>query len=137
MIVTYLRHHGRMVGGMISPVFAGRGDELAALAGAGTPRTVLLGGEAGVGKSRLAGEFAARVRDRALVLTGGCVELSTASLPYAPFGAALRELVRERGTAEVAALLPGQAAGELAGLVPAFGSVPSPAAADPAAARAR
>src|ERR1700719_2347496 len=127
MIVTYLRHHGRMVGGMISPVFAGRGDELAALAGAvaGTPRTVLLGGEAGVGKSRLAGEFAARVRDRALVLAGGCVELSTASLPYAPFGAALRELVRERGTAEVSALLPGQAAGELAGLLPEFGALPS------------
>ena len=126
---------------MMSPVFAGRGDELAALteafeeAAGGTPRTVLLGGEAGVGKSRLAGEFAARVRDRALVLTGGCVELSTASLPYAPFGAALRELVRERGTAEVAALLPGQAAGELAGLLPEFGSLP--AGADPATARAR
>ena len=126
---------------MMSPVFAGRDGELAALAGAfeeaagGTPRTVLLGGEAGVGKSRLAGEFAARVRDRALVLAGGCVELSTASLPYAPFGAALRELVRERGTAEVAALLPGQAAGELAGLLPEFGALPS--GADPTTARAR
>ena len=126
---------------MMSPVFAGRDGELAALAGTfqeaagGTPRTVLLGGEAGVGKSRLAGEFAARVRDRALVLAGGCVELSTASLPYAPFGAALRELVRERGTAEVAALLPGQAAGELAGLLPEFGAPPS--GGDPATARAR
>ena len=126
---------------MMSPVFAGRDGELAALAGAfeeaagGTPRTVLLGGEAGVGKSRLAGEFAARVRDRALVLAGGCVELSAASLPYAPFGAALRELVRERGTAEVAALLPGQAAGELAGLLPEFGALPS--GADPTTARAR
>ena len=130
-----------MVGAMMSPVFAGRDGELAALAGAfeeaaeGTPRTVLLGGEAGVGKSRLAGEFAAGVRERALVLAGGCVELSTASLPYAPFGAALRELVRERGTAEVAALLPGQAAGELAGLLPEFGALPS--GADPATARAR
>ena len=130
-----------MVGAMMSPVFAGRDGELAALAGAfeeaagGTPRTVLLGGEAGVGKSRLAGEFAARVRERALVLAGGCVELSTASLPYAPFGAALRELVRERGTAEVAALLPGQAAGELAGLLPEFGALPS--GGDPATARAR
>ena len=48
---------------MMSPVFAGRDGELAALAGAfeeaaaGTPRTVLLGGEAGVGKSRLARLF--------------------------------------------------------------------------------
>ena len=56
-------------------------------------------------------------------------------MPYAPFGAALRELVRERGTAEVAALLPGQAAGELAGLLPEFGAPPS--GADPATARAR
>jgi AAA ATPase domain len=75
------------------------------------------------------------VRDRALVLAGGCVELSTGSLQYAPFGAALRELARERGTAEVAALLPGQTAGELAGLLPEFGSLP--AGADPAMARAR
>jgi DNA-binding CsgD family transcriptional regulator len=141
MILTYLRHDDDMTSRIMSPVFAGRDDELAALAGAfeeaagGTPRTVLLGGEAGVGKSRLAGEFAAQVRGRALVLAGGCVELSTASLPYAPFGAALRELVRERGTAEVAALLPGQAAGELAGLLPEFGALPS--GADPATARAR
>ena len=90
MILTYLRHHGDMASRMISPVFAGRGDELAALAGAfdeaagGTPPTVLLGGEAGVGKSRLAGEFAARVRGRALVLAGGCVELSTASSLFLP-----------------------------------------------------
>jgi hypothetical protein len=68
-------------------------------AAGGTPRTVLLGGEAGVGKSRLAGEFAARGAGPRAGVAGGSVELSTASLPYAPFGAALRELVRERGTA--------------------------------------
>jgi ATP/maltotriose-dependent transcriptional regulator MalT len=127
--------------GMVSPVFAGRGHELGVLAGAfsaaagGTPAIVLLGGEAGGGKSRLAAEFAARMRDRARVLAGGCVELSGPGLPYAPFTAALRELVRQRGAAEVAALLPGQAAGELAALLPEFGAPPS--AADPETARAR
>jgi predicted ATPase len=118
---------------MLSPVFAGREDELAVLAAAfgaaasGSPATVLVGAEAGGGKSRLAAEFAARVRDRALVLAGGCVELMSGGLPYAPFAAALRELVRERGVAAVAALLPGHAAGELAALLPEFGAAPAPA----------
>jgi DNA-binding CsgD family transcriptional regulator len=117
--------------GMVSPVFTGREVELTVLAGAfeaaaaGTPGTVLLGAEAGGGKSRLAREFAARVRDRAVVLAGGCVELSAAGLPYAPFAAALRELVRERGVAEVAALLPGPGAAELAWVLPEFGVPPS------------
>ena len=87
----------------MSPVFAGREDELAVLEGAfdaaaaAPPATVLVGAEAGGGKSRLVAEFAARVRDRALVLAGGCVELTAGGLPFAPFAAALRELVRERG----------------------------------------
>lgn len=125
----------------MSPVFAGRGDELSVLtdafmaAASGTPRIVLLGAEAGGGKSRLAAELAGRVTGRALVLTGGCVQLTAPGLPYAPFAAALRELVRERGAEEVAALLPGQAASELAGLLPDFGDPPS--ATDPETARAR
>lgn len=127
--------------GMVSPVFAGREDELAVLvrwfeaAAGGTPGVVLLGAEAGGGKSRLVAEFAARVAARALVLTGGCVELSAPGLPYAPFAAALRALVRERGAAEVAALLPGPGASELAALLPDFGAPPS--VTDPETARAR
>jgi DNA-binding CsgD family transcriptional regulator len=127
--------------GTVSPVLAGREEELAVLEGAfaatagGRPATVLVGAEAGGGKSRLAAEFAARVRDRALVLTGGCVQLTAGGLPYAPFTAALRGLVRERGPARVAALLPGQAGGELAALLPEFGVPPSPA--DPQTARVR
>jgi DNA-binding CsgD family transcriptional regulator len=126
--------------GMVSPVFTGREDELAVLAGAfeaaaaGTPATVLVGAEAGGGKSRLVLEFTERLGERAVVLTGGCVELSAADLPYAPFAAALRELVRGRGTAEVAGLLPGQRAGALAALLPEFGSPPD---ADPETARVR
>ena len=127
--------------GTVSPVFAGREDELAALADAfgaaagRTPGVVLVGAEAGGGKSRLAAEFTARLAGRALVLSGGCVELTAADLPYAPFAGALRELVRERGAAEVAALLPGPGSGELAALLPEFGAMPT--GADPATARAR
>jgi predicted ATPase len=127
--------------GAVSPVFAGRDTELAVLAdmfeaaAGGTPGTVLVGAEAGGGKSRLAMEFTARVRNRARVLAGGCVELSAAGLPYAPFAAALRELVRERGAAEVTALLPGQAPGELAELLPGFGAPPP--GGDPDTARVR
>ena len=125
----------------MSPVFAGREAELAVLgrafenAGDGVPGTVLVGAEAGGGKSRLVGEFAARVAGRALVLTGGCVELAGAGLPYAPFTAALRGRVRERGPAWVTGLLGGRDAGELAALLPEFGAPPT--GADPDLARAR
>lgn len=95
----------------------------------------LVGAEAGGGKSRLAAEFTAQVRGRALVLAGACVDLGAAGLPYAPFTAALRELVRERGAAEVTGLLPGHDAGELAGLLPELGS--PPAGGDPEMARGR
>jgi ATP/maltotriose-dependent transcriptional regulator MalT len=125
----------------VSPVFVGREGELTVLVDAFTaaadrrPGMVLVGAEAGGGKSRLVAEFTARMADRALVLWGGCVELSAAGLPYAPFAAALRELVRERGAVEVAALLPGPGAGELAALLPEFGALPP--GADPETARAR
>jgi DNA-binding CsgD family transcriptional regulator len=127
--------------GAVSPVFAGRENELAVLADAfdtatgRTPGIVLIGAEAGVGKSRLIAEFTTRTADRALVLSGGCVELSAAAMPYAPFAAALRELVRARGAAQVAELLPGPRAGELAALLPEFG--PPPSGTDPETARAR
>lgn len=51
--------------GLVSPVFVGRGPELAALVAAlesaiaGEPAVVLVGGEAGVGKTRLVEEAAA------------------------------------------------------------------------------
>src|SRR6201985_125534 len=130
-----------MGAGWVSPVFARREAELMLLAGAcedaagGTPRTVLTGAEAGGGKSRLVTEFTATVADRAMVLAGGCVELGAGGLPYAPFTAAVRRLVRARGAAEVAGLLPDQTVGELGVLLPDFGT--PPAGADPGTARAR
>ncbi|MGV9597073.1 ATP-binding protein [Streptosporangium sandarakinum] len=117
-----------MMGRTVSPVFVGRQAELAALNEAfaqacdGTAATVLLGGEAGVGKTRLTASFAEHVtRDGAHVLLGGCVELSTEGLAYAPFTAAIRQLVRECGAEKVAALLPEGGARDLARLLPEFG----------------
>ncbi|WP_449060485.1 ATP-binding protein [Planomonospora algeriensis] len=117
-----------MMGRAVSPVFVGRERELADLAEAfeqarkKNAAAVLLGGEAGVGKSRLVACFAERAAlDGARVLAGGCVELSTEGLAYAPFTAAIRQLVRERGADEVAALLPDGAARDLARLLPEFG----------------
>ncbi|MEV1026297.1 AAA family ATPase [Streptomyces sp. NPDC050264] len=86
----------------VSPVFVGRADELGVLNTAlaravdGAPQALLLGGEAGVGKTRLVEEFAAGAcRQGALVVTGGCVEIGADGLPFAPFSAALRALRRK------------------------------------------
>ncbi|SEG72498.1 regulatory protein, luxR family [Nonomuraea solani] len=117
-----------MRGRSVSPVFVGREEELAALAESfqearkGAVTAVLVGGEAGVGKTRLLQRFAEQcAAGGAHVLFGGCVELSTEGLAYAPFTAALRQLVREQGPAAVAALLPEGAERDLARLLPEFG----------------
>ena len=84
--------------------FVGRAEQLDRLEQAlrsaqqGAPTTVLIGGEAGIGKTRLIGEFTARARDRgALVLEGACLELGEQGLPYAAVSEALRDLDREVG----------------------------------------
>jgi ATP/maltotriose-dependent transcriptional regulator MalT len=127
---------------VVSPVLVGRADQLSALEAAlararhGQPAAVLVGGEAGIGKSRLVSEFAVRAqRDGGRVLTGGCLELGADGLPFAPFSAVLRELVRELGADGVAALLPGGSARELARLLPEFGEPTE--SADAGTARAR
>jgi ATP/maltotriose-dependent transcriptional regulator MalT len=110
-----------------SPDFIGRAGDLGQLAAAldraagAEPAVVLLGGEAGVGKSRLIEEAAGKARAAgARVLIGACVELGEVSLPYAPVVQALRELLRELGPDELAdALGPGRA--ELARLLPELG----------------
>ena len=125
-----------------SPVLVGRSGQLsaldAALAGAarGDPSAVMVGGEAGVGKSRLVREFAERSRGAgARVLIGGCLELGADSLPFTPFTAVLRELVRDLGAAGVASLLPGGSSPELARLLPEFGTPAGPDEAGEARAR--
>jgi DNA-binding CsgD family transcriptional regulator/tetratricopeptide (TPR) repeat protein len=127
---------------MRSPVLVGRAEHLAALDAAldrvrtGGSSTLLIGGEAGIGKSRLVSEFAAGAGAAdARVLAGGCLDLGADGLPFAPFAAVLRELVRDLGADGVAALLPAHATREFARLLPEFGEVDREA--DPAVARAR
>jgi ATP/maltotriose-dependent transcriptional regulator MalT len=125
-----------------SPVLVGRSGPLAALetalaeAARGRPSAIMVGGEAGVGKSRLISEFGERSGGAgARVLIGGCLELGAESLPFAPFTAVLRELVRDIGAAGVAALLPGGSGRELARLLPEFGTPVGPDEAGEARAR--
>jgi predicted ATPase len=115
-------------GPLSCPTFVGREAESARLAAArdraaaGVPAVVLVGGEAGVGKSRLVGELVAGSRAvGATVLAGGCVELGGEGLPFAPVVAALRELAGGLGDAELATLVPEPARSELARLVPELG----------------
>ncbi|WP_033321027.1 helix-turn-helix transcriptional regulator [Streptomyces yerevanensis] len=120
----------------VSPVFVGRADELDVLndalaraAGGGTsqafstggePQALLVGGEAGVGKTRLIEEFAgAADREGAVVALGGCVEIGADGLPFAPFSTALRALRRQLPD-ELAAAAAGQEE-ELARLLPELG----------------
>ncbi|MGW3068900.1 helix-turn-helix transcriptional regulator [Streptomyces sp. NPDC001130] len=109
----------------VSPVFVGRTDELDTLndklarARAGEPQALLLGGEAGVGKTRLVEEFATAATRHAVVAVGGCVEIGADGLPFAPFSTALRAL-RDALPEEFAAAARGQEE-ELARLLPDLG----------------
>lgn len=110
----------------VSPVFVGRADELDILnealtrASAGEPQALLIGGEAGVGKTRLVEEFAtAACRRGAVLALGGCVEIGADGLPFAPFSTALRALRRALPD-ELAACAAGQEE-ELARLLPELG----------------
>jgi DNA-binding CsgD family transcriptional regulator len=96
----------------------------------GEPAAVLIGGEAGMGKTRLIAEFTAAARGAGVrVLTGACLELGADGLPYSPFTAMLRDLVREVGAAEIAVRLSdsGRAARELARLLPELSAGRPPA----------
>lgn len=64
----------------------------------GETRTVVVGGEAGIGKTRLVAEFAAEVADGAVIVRGQCVDLDSDAPPYAPVIAALRGLSASVGT---------------------------------------
>jgi DNA-binding CsgD family transcriptional regulator/tetratricopeptide (TPR) repeat protein len=113
--------------------FVGRTQELARLhqllarAGDGESLVALLGGEAGVGKTRLAEQLAATAGEQGMrVLRGGCVPLGEEGLPFAPVIEALRGLANQLGPPELAAVA-GPARPELARLVPdlAWGGEPA------------
>ena len=84
-------YHRRVVDAPRGQAFIARAAELDRLAAAfarataGETRTMIVAGEAGIGKSRLVGAFADRVGSTGgRVLTGGCLPLGTGGLPYAP-----------------------------------------------------
>ncbi len=107
----------------LCPVLIRRDDELAALEEAllaarrGESRFLTLAGEAGIGKTRLAGELGREARELGCtVLAGGCSDTEL-SLPYLPFVEAIGNYLDGADSDELArALGPGLA--ELAQLFP-------------------
>ena len=112
-------------GRITSSAFIGRQVELESLlevfdATRDGPAIVLLGGEAGIGKTRLVSEFAGQVPE-ARVLVGACLELGQAVMPYLPLAGILRQLSRKIGPeetqrlygAELMRFLPDQASSTL------------------------
>jgi DNA-binding CsgD family transcriptional regulator len=83
------------------PPLVGREDELQLLLGAvlaageGRPAAVLLGGDAGVGKTRLLAQVVSDAPRPMTLVRGGCVDLGDVGLPFLPFVEALADLVRE------------------------------------------
>jgi DNA-binding NarL/FixJ family response regulator len=78
-----------------SATFVGRSGELHALHAAyqdPTVHTALICGEAGIGKSRLVGEFTSRLGSQPQVLTGRCLQFGNDALAFAPFLSPLRSL---------------------------------------------
>ena len=115
-----------------SPVFVGRSSELetllstADLVASGHTSVTLIGGEAGVGKSRLVAELAGHVGEHGwLVLQGGSVAVGEDGLPFGPIVEALRALSRDVEPERIAAAA-GASLPELARLVPELASVPDP-----------
>ncbi|QVQ53299.1 AAA family ATPase [Spiractinospora alimapuensis] len=105
--------------------FVGRTAELTDLlqgaerARSGTSTAALLVGDAGVGKTRVLSEYteASRV---GRVIAGGCLALGVEGLPFAPFVAALRQLVRAVRVSQPEVL---EGVVELPRLIPELGAV--------------
>jgi predicted ATPase len=102
----------------------GRKAELGALraaveeASASRSTTVLVAGDAGVGKSRLVAALAEEAQaDGVLVLVGRCVDIGEGELPYAPIAGALRGLLTQLSSSELGEVL-GPARSDLGRPVP-------------------
>ena len=126
--------------------FVGREPELRELlrgldeALAGEGRLFLVGGEPGIGKSRLVEQLARITRERgAEVLVGRCWEAGGAP-PYWPWVQALRLYLRDRDPETLRDQL-GRGASDLAQILPGlnelYGELPAPPTGDPEGARFR
>ena len=109
-----------------SPVLVGRDDDLATARGAlvaaagGAPTLVLVGGDAGIGKSRLLQEIVTGAAGTGwTILSGSCVDLGEGSPPFAPMADAIRRLRRTLGDDRIRAAL-GPGADELTDLLPGW-----------------
>jgi tetratricopeptide (TPR) repeat protein len=131
------RHHHEMNRRVASPRLIGRRAELTALDDAltratrGEGSTVIVAGEAGIGKTRLLSSVADDAASRGfVVLFGGCVELGEEGVPLAPVAEALRRLRDQVGTDRLLELL-GTTVPELGALVPGLASDDGAAEAQP------
>ncbi len=125
----------------LCPVLVGRESELTELEDAllaairGEGRVLLLAGDAGMGKTRLATELGERARGiGAAYLSGGCSDAPLA-LPYLPFLEALGNYVARADLAALRDRL-GHSAAELGNLFPRLGPAPTEAG-DPSQAKLR
>ena len=117
-----------MAARVTSPILVGRARERRLLlsaverAAAGVPTMVLIGGEAGIGKTRLLADVVETARDGGwLVLRGSCVQLGDGEgLPFGPIAEALRTVRRDLGPGGLDELMD-PATSELASLVPDLG----------------
>ncbi|WP_091704830.1 LuxR family transcriptional regulator [Microbacterium sp. cf046] len=111
----------------VSPSLVGRDADLDALRDAyaesiaGSTRAVLVGGEAGIGKTRLVGEFLNSLPAEAIILRGQSVDFDRDAPPYAPILSALRSLAQEVGE-EALFDASGPAGDALAMLLPELGA---------------
>ena len=93
--------------------FVGRSSELESVkayladAQSGRPRLLLIGGEAGMGKTRLLRELRSTIDPATIVLYGHCYE--DVSIPYLPFVEAVRSCLEQRPNS-LGALAPAEAA---------------------------
>ena len=100
----------------------------------GAQVAALIGGEAGVGKSRLVQELIGEARAAGMrVLVGGCVELDGGGIPFAPVVEMLRAVIAQLPEPELDAVI-GGARGELGRLVPELEDEPPAAGPRPASA---
>lgn len=103
-----------------SPATIGRARELEALRSAqvasllGTPRGVMVAGEAGIGKTRLLADFVEGLPAGVIVARGQCVAMGSITTPFAPLRGLLRDLA-----ASIGALALIEAAGPTGRLLPA------------------
>jgi DNA-binding CsgD family transcriptional regulator len=83
------------------PPLVGRDEELQLVLEAvraareGSPAAVLLGGDAGVGKTRLLTQVVEEAARPLTLVRGGCVDLGDVGLPYLPFVEVMADLVRQ------------------------------------------